>query len=199
MSEDILERAKQIEFDHIAYRKTDCESQEWVKTSAFWYDEMVECIPQLIAEIEAGRAEVERLRSEIARINKHRESDLDRAGIAERIYLDSARAKDARIEELEAELRKTIAARDEWIAIANQERLVRDRLEAQVDQSRTEIVGRIQECQGCMAHGESAYMQRLEAAFLKSEEARLHHELPIPLVCEKKRIAREELERIKGG
>lgn len=39
-------------------------------------------------------------------------------------------AKAARIKEQEADLRKAIDARDEWIEIANQERRIRDRLEA---------------------------------------------------------------------
>lgn len=135
------------------------------------HNRSVGLLPDLIAE-------VERLRSELTTANVQ----LMAAG-------EMVCAKDARITELEAELRKTMAARDEWIAIANQERLVRDRLEAQVDQSRTEIVGRIQECQGCMAHGESAYMQRLVAAFLEAlgDEGMSDEN------------AREVLERIKDG
>jgi isopentenyldiphosphate isomerase len=55
MSDDLIEQAEQIEFDHIAYRKSDCESRMWVKAEAFWYDEMVEVIPKLIAEIKCLR------------------------------------------------------------------------------------------------------------------------------------------------
>jgi hypothetical protein len=55
MSDDLIERAEQIEFDDIAYRKSDCEGRHWIKVNEFWYDEMVACIPKLVAEIRALR------------------------------------------------------------------------------------------------------------------------------------------------
>jgi hypothetical protein len=59
MSDDLIERAEQIEFDNIAYRKSDCEGLHWIKVNEFWYDEMVACIPKLVAEIRALRAQEE--------------------------------------------------------------------------------------------------------------------------------------------
>ena len=66
-------------------------------------------------KIEQLEAEIERLRAELARANvelmaagelvtqlkRVREAEIDQAGAAERIYLEAARLKDARIKELE--------------------------------------------------------------------------------------------------
>ncbi|MFA5766064.1 MAG: hypothetical protein WC929_07985 [Bacilli bacterium] len=52
--QNIIDQANQIEYD-VEYRKTDCESRQWVKLNAFWFDEMKECIPLLINEIKKYR------------------------------------------------------------------------------------------------------------------------------------------------
>ena len=130
-------------------------------------------------------------------------------------WMNECKKKDARIKELEThdaaleerlhqELTHTAAQRE----IIDQQEARTEELKAQVDQSRTEIVGRIQECQCCMAHGESAYMQRLEAAFLRSNAAMRYYQEgnrgPWPQLGEKfkepyQEKAREALKRIKEG
>ena len=122
-----------------------------------------------IETIDNLRAEVKRLRSQsVEQVFRRKNEEIA--------------AKDARIKELEThdaaleerlrqELTHTAAQRE----IIDQQEARTEELKAQVDQSRTEIVGRIQECQCCMAHGESAYMQRLEAAFLESEAENQFH------------------------
>lgn len=79
MSADIIERASQIEFDHVAYRKSDCEGKHWAKVEEFWYDEMVECIPGLVAEVKRLREELAAKDAEIAYYQEQAKSYSDEA------------------------------------------------------------------------------------------------------------------------
>lgn len=54
------------------------------------------------AKLQAAR--IKELRAELARVNQLRETEIDQAGAAERIYVEAARLKDARIKELESSL-----------------------------------------------------------------------------------------------
>jgi hypothetical protein len=56
---------------------------------------------KVASELNGALAEIERLRAELARVNHLRETEIDQAGAAERMYLEAARLKDARIQELE--------------------------------------------------------------------------------------------------
>ncbi len=57
-------------------------------------------------------AEIERLRAELARVNQARETEIDRAGAAERIYLEGVRLKDAEIERLRGRCDELLEERD---------------------------------------------------------------------------------------
>ena len=54
------------------------------------------------AKLQAAR--IKELQAELARVNQLRETEIDQAGAAERIYVEAARLKDARIKELESSL-----------------------------------------------------------------------------------------------
>ena len=67
-------------------------------------------------KIERLEAEIERLRAELARVAQLRETEIDQAGAAERMYLEGARLKDARIQELEDAL---VEERARWCSREN--------------------------------------------------------------------------------
>ncbi len=96
---ELINRASQIEYD-IEYRKSDCESRQWVKLDAFWFDEMKECIPLLMAEIE-------RLRASLVEHEEHENQTHEVLGNilgTDDTLENVAKRAAARIKELEAEL-----------------------------------------------------------------------------------------------
>ena len=101
------------------------------------------------AEFRAYHKAWEEQQAELARVSRLRVTEIDQAGASERMYLEGARLKDARIEELLAEL---TSANVELMAAGEIVRAKDARikeLDGMLDARSKEIVGRIQECQAC--------------------------------------------------